>query len=230
MVIPNGFLLITAVGGNVIHGPTCFFTNCRQQKLQDVMNSGLTILELYNRCFIELADKEENRLDRLFNTTFKRIVSGKAYMDQCLAGSGYTKFGWWAKQAPQFRHLSAKERNSIVSKVNEINQVYNKWETIASNLTDHRILYLDARRFSVNQLYRAKEMSWCLQQNELIRPVGRNEGDPVYPEDMYQTLLQAAWNTGIFDHVGHDPQVVAAIGARFQRDVISRSRARFNPY
>ena len=59
-------------------------------------------------------------------------------------------------------------------------------------------------------------MSWCLQQNELNKPVGRrNEGEPGYPEDMYQIMLQAAWNTGLFDHVGHDTQVVAAIGARF---------------
>ena len=231
MANPNGFLLITAVGGNIIHGPTCFCTDCRQNRLRDVLNSGLTIQELYNRCFIELVEKEDNRLNRLFSTTLNRIVTGKAYMDQCLAGSGYRMFGWWAKQAPQFRHLSAEERKSFVAKVNEINQVYNKWDTIANNLTDNRIVYLDARKLSVNQLYRAKEMSWCLQQNELNKPVGRrNEGEPGYPEDMYQIMLQAAWNTGLFDHVGHDTQVVAAIGARFQRDVICRSRARFNPY
>ena len=89
------------------------------------------------------------------------------------------------------------------------------------------MLYVDARRFSVNQFYRAVDIGWCLRQNELHRPAGRNDGDPVYPEDMYQGVLQYVYNSGILDHVDHDPAIGSVIGGRLMNDIIRRCRSRY---
>ena len=211
MVIPNDFLL-NGMTINGEHVDNCFCQVCRGRKLQRLLNAGLTNLQLYDRCFIELVEQEDERLRRLFHTTVRRIIAGKAYREQCLAGTNYTSFGWWARQANQFRHMPAKERMVLVKKVNEINLVFSNWEVIVRNLTDSRMLYVDARRFSVNQFYRAVDIGWCLRQNELHRPAGRNDGDPVYPEDMYQGILQYVYNSGILDHVDHDSAIGSVIG------------------
>ena len=57
-------------------------------------------------------------------------------------------------------------------------------------------------------------MQWtsCLRQNELHRPAGRNDGDPVYPEDVCQGILQYVYNSGILDHVDHDSAIGSVIG------------------
>ena len=215
---------------NGVHVANCFCHVCRQQKVERLLNAGLTNLQLYDHCFVELVQQENVRLHRLFNTTMRRILAGKAYRDQCLEGSGYTKFGWWARQSLQFRHLEPKLRNKFVRKVNEINLVFNSWETIVKNLTDERMKYVDARRFSVNSFYLAIDMSWCLRQNELYRPAGRNKGDPIYPEDMYQDVLKYVCDSGLLNHVDHNPMLGSVIGGRLQTDIIRRCRSRFNPY
>ena len=229
MVVPNDFLWNNMTVNNV-HVANCFCSVCRQQKVDRLLGAGLTNLQLHDHCFVELVQQEDVRLARLFNTTMRRIVAGKAYCDQCLEGTGYTKFGWWARQSLQLRDLEPKIRKKFVKKVNEINLVFNSWDTIVKNLTDERMIYVDARRFSVTSFYLAIDLSWCLRQNELHRPAGRNEGDTIYTEDTYQDVLQYLYDSGILNQIDHNPVLGSIIGGRLQTDIIRRCRSRFNPY
>ena len=144
MVIPNDFLWINMTV-NGVHVVTCFCQVCRQQKVDQLFGAGLTNLQLYKHCFEELVQEEDVRLQRLFNTTMRRIVAGKAYRDQCIEGTRFKTFGWWARQSLQFRDVDPKVRSKFSRKLNNICLVFDHWEAIVRNLIDERMKYLDAR-------------------------------------------------------------------------------------
>ena len=111
------------------------------------------------------------------------------------------------------------------------NTVFDKWDTIVENLTDNRLTYIDARRFSIGQFWKARHLSWCLTHNESLRleAQGRSEGDKPYPEDKYQMIFQQIINSGILDDVDNDPQTAACIGRRLQSDMVRRAKSRYRP-
>ena len=231
MVIPNEFLINLAPHEEVVGN--CFCGDCRARRLQQVVERHHTNQQLHNLFTHRFVQKEETRLDRLFNSTLQLVVHGKAYITNSLENTNYKYFKAWAKNQQQFRHLSKKEFDHFCCKVNEANNVFDSWDLIVSNLTDYRMFYIDARRFSVRQFYLAKDISWCLTTNDHLRSkCGRNGDNNVrpYPEDKYNQILQFIQGSGILDDVGNDPQIAAAIGGRLQRDITRRANARYRPY
>ena len=90
---------------------------------------------------------------------------------------------------------------------------------IVSNLMDPRMDYLDARRFSLGQFRQAKDLGWCLLQNERQRRNARR-GDSQYDEQKYQSLLQTIKTFGILDDFDHDPHVAAMLMRRLSSDIV----------
>ena len=231
MVIPNEFLINLAPHEEVVGN--CFCGSCRNGRLQQVADRNHTNRQLHNLFTHRFVQKEETRLDRLFNSTLQLIVHGKAYISNSLENTNYTYFKAWAKNQPQFRHLSKQELNHFCRKVNEANNVFDSWDLIVSNLTDYRMTFIDARRFSVRQFYLAKDISWCLTTNDHLRTKGgRNADNNVlpYPEEKYNEILQFIEASGILDDIGNDPKIAAAIGGRLQSDITRRANARYRPY
>ena len=217
MVVPNIFLLNNVVsnGTHVLH---CFCEVCRHDKVADILNSGFTNIQLYDRFFRELLDREDVRLNRLFKNTLQRILFRKAFSDACISNTRYTRFGCWARTQTIFTQLAPNRFRNICKQVNEVDAVFTDWDIIVSNLTDARVNNIDARKLSVNQLYRARKMSWCIDHNEMQRTPGRNE-EPAYPEFKYQNILRYIAGTGIYEDVENDPTRVTMIGRRLQSDM-----------
>ena len=94
------------------------------------------------------------------------LTQGNAYKRKCLDVTGYRYFRSCCKHEPQFAGLSDKELSKFCDKVNEACWVFDNWEKIVSNLTDERMVEIDARTLSVPQLYLARNIEWCLALNE----------------------------------------------------------------
>ena len=194
------------------------------------MDIGYTNNELYDLFMYELVEKEDIKLEKLHAATLLLIVYGKAYKTSSLENTNYRYFKSWAKTQEKFADLSAKELSKLCDKVNEASVVFDSWDSIVVNLVDDRMDQIDARRFSIQQFYMAKNINWCLSYNEMLRKKGNNDDVAPYPEDKYNEIFQYIINTGILDDVNNNPQIAAIIGGRLQGYMVRRSNARYRPY
>ena len=97
--------------------------------------------------------------------------------------------------------------------------VFVHWETIVRNLTDDRIISINARRLSLDQLYEAISINWCLDQDEMLRPSGDVPDELAYEENEYRRILEFITETGILQDIGHDAKQCARLSRRLQRDL-----------
>ena len=220
MNIPNAFLLVHVDGH-------CFCRRCRIERYQMLVEINYTNAELHTMFTHKIVMEEEQKLDSLYETTLEKILYGKFFKDDSMRGSGLKYFKAWAKR--HYDHLTPAELDDFVTKVKKASTVFDKWDTIVENLTDNRLTYIDVRRFSVNQFWLARHLSWCLSYNETLRPKS-NKGEITYPEDKYQLILRHVMDSGILDDINNDPQTASCIGGRLQNDMVRRANSRYHPY
>lgn len=229
MVIQNEFL-VYGIQHNQLR-KYCFCDLCRRLRLEKIDEDAMTLGELYNRFTNILPHKIDVDLNKCFADTLDVITCGKAYKDTCLRGTVYRYFKPWAKHEPRFADLPEREFNSLCHKVNECSWIFDNWDKITTNLMDHRMYEIDARRLSVSQLYKAKSIDWCLQLNDTLRRKTKRTGDdPLYSSEKFNNIFQNIINSGIFDDIEHDPSVAAGIGGRLQSAMTSYCRKRYQPY
>ena len=228
MVIPNIFL-VDYQQHNVIM-VNCFCDTCRRLRLQRIEERNLSQEQMYRNFKNMLPHKEDLCLDKVFANTVDIIVSGKAYKSKCLDGTGYKYFRSWCKHEPQFAGLPDKELSKFCDKVNEACWVFDNWEKIVSNLTDERMVEIDARRLSVSQLYLAKNIEWCLALNDTLRRKSKRIGEPLYPKEKFDNIFQNIIESGILEDIEHNPSSAASIRGRLQTAMITYCRRRYQPY
>ena len=220
--IPNNFL-INLEEHHEVRG-RCFCEMCRRLRLERLADVG--IQEAYHQFIHMMPFKEKAKLESYHASVIDQIVFGEHYKKTALEGTAYTKFKWWAKSA--FPHLSRKEMDKFSCKVTEASWVFRNWDVIVTNLTNHRMTSIDARRFSVHMFYQAKSLTWCLNYNEQIRSKARKstvEGK-LYDEDSFNRLLKAVFDDGILREVEFDPTISSAIMGRLQSQVVAYCSAR----
>ena len=152
----------------------------------------------------------------------KNIVACKIIFkkrQQCLCNAHYTSFGWWMRTQPRYMALTEKEQKRLRRKVRRVHAVFVHWETIVRNLTDDRIIFIDARRLSLDQLYEAISVNCCLDQDEMLRPSGDVPDELAYEENKYRRILEFITETGILQDIGHDAKQCARLSRRLQRDL-----------
>ena len=223
MAVPNAFLLnIVSVNGN--HLPQCFCVRCRAAKLTEIESQGFGREALFTKAFHDLELTDEQRLNKLFSNRKQKILYGKAYIDSCLyPNTRYERWGCWAKKQPQFARLTGKRFDQLCAEVMEITAVYNKWEKICDNLTDPRMVYIDARKLSIHYLYRSIQWHNCISYNEELRCPGHHDPDnPEYPELEYRRIMNFIETTGIYDLIEKDPIIAAKIGKRIKGEMIKK--------
>ena len=102
--------------------------------------------------------------------------------------------------------------------VNDIDLVYKGWNQIVTNLTDPRLMHIDARKFSINQFYRARNSGWCHNYNDLMANGG--QADIIYEEHKYQQIIRYIIQSEILDDIDHDDQLTSMLGHRIQCDLM----------
>ena len=221
MNTPNTFLL----GHVEVH---CFCQRCRQERYDIIVGINYTNNRLRQLFTDDLVLEEDEKLDMLYHTTLERVLYGKVFKEYSLRQSGKKYFGPWARL--HFPHLTEEKLQNFINSVKQAATVFDKWDTIVENLTDNRLTFIDARRFSIGHFWKARHLSWCLTHNESLRPQGRSKGDKPYPEDKYQMIFQQIINSGILDDIDNDPQTASCIGSRLQSDMVKRAKSRYHPY
>ena len=112
---------------------------------------------------------------------------------------------------------------SFVKKFNIAALVYEKWDVIVSNLTDSRMTEIDARNFSMNMFYEARDITWCLNYNEQMR-LRKSDGEKLnlYSEDLYQSVKNHILNCGILAGMSrpNDPHIAAMMMKRLSKEVV----------
>lgn len=215
-------ILLSQIRHNGIHLRHCFCPQCRARKYQEILDAGFTPGQLFDITFKRILQSEEAKLNELFQLTKRKIIFGKAYKHSCLHNTPYTDFGWWARTQPNFMRLPQKVRENFCKEVNQIDSVYNDWEKIVNNLIDPNLHHIDARKFSVNQFYRARNDGWCANYNDLMR--GGGQADLVYEEHKYQRILRMIVQSGILEDISYDNILTSMLGRRLQRDLMKISR------
>ena len=89
---------------------------------------------------------QDRRLNVLFAQTLRKISVGEAYRTRCMAGTNYSKFGWWMRTQQRFLVMTDLERRSFARQVNDVHLVYTDWETIVVNLTHPDMVHIDVRK------------------------------------------------------------------------------------
>ena len=210
----NEFLLPVFINGR--HQHQCFCFRCRQRRVHHTVHQG-SIDEL-ERAFLSDA-QEYRRLNNLFQETKNKIIRGESYRQQCLQHTHYTSFGWWMRSQQRYMGLTELERKRLRNKVRIVHAVFVQWENIIRNLTNERIMFLDARRLTIDQLYEAINIDWCYDQDELLRPPGDVPDDLLYQENKYKSIIQFIDTTGILDDIDHDRKECTRFTRRLQRDL-----------
>ena len=219
MPFRNEFLLTSLVQINGHHIANCFCVTCRNRKKGEI-SVGMTQEELSEVYFHQVSRDENIRLNSYFIDTMKKIIHGKAHYDSCLRDTHYRYFGRWLSNEPSFSHLTESEKERFSRKMNQVNAVFNDWETIVSNLTDERMVNIDARKFSIYQFYRARMLHWCIDHNELHRNPGRHDPEnPDYSEDKFRGIMNYIHQSRILEDINHDPSIASAIGRRIQNEM-----------
>ena len=108
----------------------------------------------------------------------------------------------------------------FVKEIRMVRKVFRDWDYIVTNLTDVRMTNIDVKKFSINQLYRARKLSWCIDYNELNRTPGRQDPEnPSYSEEKYLSILRFVHSIGILNDAEYDPVIASCIGRRLQNDL-----------
>ena len=196
------------------HSTICFCAQCRQHKVV-VERHGRTERDLEARFFAEAG--EYRRLNLLFEETLKNVIKGESYRAECLANSHVNTFGWWMRLQPRFQRLSEAECKKYARAVSDVHLVYRDWEQIVHNLTDPRMIHIDARKLSIHQLREARSYCWCVDYNELMRPPGDVPDDPWYDEVEFMHVINYIIARGFLVNAEYDPHRIAGFGRRIQR-------------
>ena len=208
----------------------CFCENCRERRLAAAMNEPAQARFGHFQVLDTLPQRENECLDRLFSSTIKQIVYGRAYKQTALSVSGFRYFKSWAKNQPQFRGYSDKQMEKLSKRVNRCAAVFDQWHTISRNLADPRITEIDGCRFSINQFYEARRMDWCLSYNEILRQKGKKVDNAAYTDDKFNDVFNYIVQSGILRDIGYQENLAASLGEHLKMRMIAHCKRRPNPY
>ena len=61
---------------------------------------------------------------------------------------------------------------------------------IVNSLTDERVSAIDARRLSLEQMYLAKNIDWCLSLNDQLHRKEKRVAEPLWPNEKFDNFWQ----------------------------------------
>ena len=195
----------------------CFCNECRGRQLQVLQNSDADVLiRMYKNI---LPVQVETCLIRLYKRTLHSIVVAKACKSKILRNSRYK---YLKSHFKKIEHCSDEEAGKLADSLNEGCRVFDNWERIVLNLMQFKTI--DSRTLSVKQLYRAQDMTWCLQYEENLRKRSSKPDTPIYSEKKFQSIIQFIKDTGIIEDVDNDSKVITGICSRLQRELLKHRR------
>ena len=161
-----------------------------------------------------LPSERERQIDALFSNTINQIIVGYAFRSKLLSLTGGTSFGPALNNLRQYDYLSVRQKRRLCNRISRIKTVYENWDIITHNLTNPRMIHVEARKFLIEQLARSVSFQWVNDYNEKHAPQRKRKNaiNPEYPEHMIAEIMASIRQSGIVRHVNGDPDQLRLIG------------------
>ena len=167
---------------NVAHDESCLCMPCRIVHLRHY--ESLQLWELWKLFKESLPKATSNALDKAYFTTMKCVVVSKAFKK---VAEEETKFKQIKRQlkALGFDNEYAGQMADIL---NNACWGFDHFEKIQGNL--RACPSIDIRCLSLQQLYLAKNLSWCLMMEENSNAKRKKPRQPLYDEEEFMEIKQ----------------------------------------
>ena len=210
MALPNQFLI------NTSHAEYCFCADCRNRKCAQIIGTTVRQDTLFEAFMNGIPRQDDEYLNELFKNTLIKITVGVAYKHRCLQNTRYSSFGAWLASQPQgaFGNIDTAQ---LCSRITQVTYVFQDWDTIVHNLTNPQMVNIDARRFSIEQFYRARNFNWCERTNG-NPPRGIDER-PEYDERKYKAVIDLVRSSELLQDVSKSSEQAKLIAMRFRKDL-----------
>ncbi len=207
----NTILIQQVVVAGQAHANECFCCiQCRLESSEKISTDN-TVEELFDEYYRIIHRQEEEQLNNLLKKTKKKILFGYTWGKRCLENTLYSSFGAWLAVQPQYRHMHRSERRALATKVRHATKVFEDWDRIVHNLINPTYKYVDARRFSVEHFYRARNDVWVQRQNKLLGKEKVMSAVPSFCMNKIKAIVDYAKETGIVDDVSGDDEQLQLI-------------------
>ena len=222
MPAQNAFLLSCNRAANGT--ANCFCREaCRRHSIEQMV-AVRTEHDLHQE-YRSIENFQEDHLTDMWDLTLQQIITGYSLYRKCTTFAGLTSFGPSLSYIPYFQQMQPIERKKLCRKISIIKGIVENWSEIVTNVTHHSMVYVDVRRFSVNQLSKCIKFDWVKDYNENNAPKDQRvtaKPNPEYPRHLIDLILTYIDNSGILDLINHDPEQVKLIA----RDLLSGMLAR----
>lgn len=190
----------------------CWCRDCHALRREQYSGDNLEVLR---RKFVNSERNEEVILQNLFCEVLDRTAIAYEFKRKMKEAEGYTY------PKPYFKnHLGYTEETaeSLAKEVNQAAWVYDNLHKILNNINQFDNIIIS--RLSINQLYFARELSWCYQYSENQKGRGKKPEELVYTEQDFKDLEGLIRSSPAYLSLDKDPRLITAMMRRLQRSLL----------
>ena len=153
-----------------------------------------------------------NALDKAYLATMKCVVVSKAFKK---AAEEQTKFKQIIRQLKALG-FGNQYAGQMADTLNNACWVFDHFEKIQGNLK--ACPRINIHLLSRQQLYLAKNLSWCLMMEENSKAKRKKPRQPLYDEEEFTELLEMVRGIRAYSKVHHDKHITTGLILRLLKD------------
>ena len=157
-----------------------------------------------------------NALDKAYLAMMKCVFVSKAFKK---VAEEQTKFKQIKRQLKAIG-FDNEYAGQMADTLNNACWVFDHFEKIQGNLRACPSIYI--HRLSLQQLYLAKNPSWCLMMEENSKAKRKKPRQPLYDEEEFTDLLEMVRGSRAYSKVRHDKHLSAGLMLRLQRTLVNK--------
>ena len=203
-----------SMNANVAHDKSCLCMPCRIVHLR--YYESLQLWELWNLFKESLPQATSNALDKAYLAAMKCVVVSKAFKK---VAEEQTKFKQ-IKRQPKALGFDNEYAGQMEDTLNSACWVFDHCEKIQGNLRACPSINICC--LSLQQLYLAKNFSWCLMRKENSKAKRKKPRQPLYDEEEFIELLQMVRGSRAYSKVRHDRHLTTVLMLRLQRTLVNQ--------
>ena len=197
---------------NVAHDESCLCMPCRIVHLRHY--ESFQLWELWNLFKESLPKATSNALGKAYLAKMKCVVVSRAFKK---VAEEQTKFKQIKHQLKALG-FDNEYAGQMADTLNNACWVFDHFEKIQGNL--RACPSIDIRCLSLQQLYLAKNLSWCLMIEENSKAKRKKPRQPLYDEEEVAELLEMLRGSRAYSKVCHDKHLTTELMLRLQRTLV----------
>ena len=175
----GSFLFVAMALGTCRRSKDCWCRDCHALRREQFSNDDMDTL---TRKFLRSEVVEENALKDVFCQVLDRSAIVYTFKLKMKTFTGFT----YPKSYLKATGLAEDKAAALADNINLASSVYEHLKDIVDNVMQFE--NINIRRLSMNQLYLAKEISWCFQYLESLKCRGKKPEELVYNEQDFKDL------------------------------------------